>query len=285
MTRIADLLDAGPTLSFELFPPKTDDAERLLEKCVVELAELRPSFVSVTYGALGSTRERTRDVVVRINREQAFPAMPHLTCVGHTRADIAELLDQYAASGIENILALGGDPPADGSDASGDYQYAIELVEQVRAHPAGFSVGVAAHPEVHPRSPDRASDRRHLAEKLAAADFAMTQFFFTIDDYLRLVDELADLGCDKPVLPGVMPIASVAGVQRMAAMNGSAIPAPLLERLLAVADDPAEVAKIGIEVATELCAALLADDAPGLHLYALNRSAGVRQIHANLGLG
>lgn len=285
MTRIADLLDAGPTLSFELFPPKTDDAERLLEKCVVELAELRPSFVSVTYGALGSTRERTRDVVVRINREQSFPAMPHLTCVGHTRADIAELLDQYAASGIENILALGGDPPADGSAANGDYQYAIELVEQVRAHPAGFSVGVAAHPEVHPRSPDRASDRRHLAEKLAAADFAMTQFFFAVDDYLRLVDELADLGCDKPVLPGVMPIASVAGVQRMAAMNGSVIPAPLLERLLAVADDPAEVAKIGVEVATELCAALLADDAPGLHLYALNRSAGVRQIHANLGLG
>ena len=285
MTRIADLLDAGPTLSFELFPPKTDDAERLLEKCVVELAELRPSFVSVTYGALGSTRERTRDVVVRINREQSFPAMPHLTCVGHTRADIAELLDQYAANGIENILALGGDPPADGSPANGDYQYAIELVEQVRAHPAGFSVGVAAHPEVHPRSPDRASDRRHLADKLAAADFAMTQFFFTIDDYLRLVDELADLGCDKPVVPGVMPIVSVAGVQRMAAMNGSTIPAPLLERLLVAADDPAEVAKIGVEVATGLGAALLAEDAPGLHLYALNRSTGVRQIHANLGLG
>jgi methylenetetrahydrofolate reductase (NADPH) len=285
MTRIADLLDAGPTLSFELFPPKTDDAERLLEKCVSELAELRPSFVSVTYGALGSTRERTRDVVVRINREQRFPAMPHLTCVGHTRRDITDLLDQYAAAGIENILALGGDPPADGSDPAGDYAHAIELVEQVRAHPGRFSVGVAAHPEVHPRSPDRASDRRHLAEKLMAADFAMTQFFFTIDDYLRLVDELAELGCDKPVVPGVMPVVSVTGVQRMAAMNGTVIPAPLLDRLVAVADDPTEVAKIGIEVATELGAALLAEDAPGLHLYALNRSAGVRQIHANLGLG
>jgi len=285
MTRIADLLDAGPTLSFELFPPKTDEAERALEKCVVELAELRPSFVSVTYGALGSTRERTRDVVTRINAEQAFPAMPHLTCVGHSRADIADLLDHYADHGIENILALGGDPPADGSVATGDYEHASDLVEQVRAHRGAFSVGVAAHPELHPRSPDRASDRRYLAAKLEPADFAMTQFFFSVDDYLRLVDELADLGCDKPVLPGVMPVASVAGVVRMAGMNGSLIPAPLLARLQAVEDQPAEVAKIGIEVATELGAALLAEDAPGLHLYALNRSAAVRQIHANLGLG
>lgn len=285
MTRIAELLDAGPTLSFELFPPKTDEAERALEKCVVELAELRPSFVSVTYGALGSTRERTRDIVTRINGEQAFPAMPHLTCVGHTRADIAELLDHYADNGVENILALGGDPPADGSTAVGDYEHASELVEQVRAHRGAFSVGVAAHPEVHPRSPDRVSDRHHLAAKLESADFAMSQFFFNVDDYLRLVDELAELGCDKPVLPGVMPIATVAGVRRMAGMNGSLIPAPLLERLLAVEDQPDEVIKIGVEVATELGAALLAEDAPGLHLYALNRSASVRQIHGNLGLG
>jgi methylenetetrahydrofolate reductase (NADPH) len=285
MTRICDLLDAGPTLSFELFPPKTDEAERMLEKAVAELAELRPSFVSVTYGALGSTRERTRDVVTRINREQPFPAMPHLTCVGHTRSDIAELLDHYAANGVDNILALGGDPPADGSDPGGEYEHASQLVEQVRAHPAGFSIGVAAHPEVHPRSPSRESDRRYLAAKLHAADFAMSQFFFVIDDYLRLVDELAELGCDKPVLPGVMPFISFTGLVRMAGMNGSVIPIPLLERLDAVADQPEEITKIGIEVATDLGAALLAEDAPGLHLYALNRSASVKQIHANLGLG
>ena len=285
MTRIKDLLDAGPTLSFELFPPKNDEMERQLEKCVTELAELHPSFVSVTYGALGSTRERTRDVVTRINAEQAFPAMPHLTCVGHTRADIAELLDHYAAHGIENVLALGGDPPADGSDPGGDYEHASELVEQVRAHPAGFSVGVAAHPEVHPRSPDRASDRHPLVAKLEAADFAMCQFFFDVDHYLRLVDELGELGCDKPILPGVMPVATVAGVVRMAGMNGTHIPASLLDRLEAVADQPDEVRKIGVEAATELGAALLAEDAPGLHLYALNRSESVRQIHANLGLG
>lgn len=285
MTRIHELLDAGRTLSFELFPPKTDEAERMLEKTVVELAELQPSFVSVTYGALGSTRERTRDVVTRIDHEQAFPAMPHLTCVGHSRADIAELLDHYGDHGIENVLALGGDPPADGSDPGGDYEHASQLVEQVRAHPAGFSIGVAAHPELHPRSPERDSDRRHLAAKLEAADFAMTQFFFSIEDYLRLVDELAELGCDKPILPGVMPVASLAGLQRMAGMNGSVIPDPLLERLVAATDQPEEIAKIGIEVATELGAALLAEDAPGLHLYALNRSAAVKQIHDNLGLG
>lgn len=284
MTRIADLLDVGPTLSFELFPPKTDEAERQLEKCVVELAELQPSFVSVTYGALGSTRERTREVVTRINAQQPFPAMPHLTCVGHTRADIAELLDHYAEKGIENILALGGDPPADGSPITGDFEFASELVAQVLAHPGRFSIGVAAHPEVHPRSPDRDSDRRHLAEKLEAADFAMTQFFFTVEEYLRLVDELSELGCDKPIIPGVMPIASVAGVRRMAGMNGTAIPGPLLDRLLAVEDQPEEVRKIGVEVASELGAALLAEDAPGLHLYALNRSESVRQVCANLGL-
>lgn len=285
MARICELLDVGRTLSFELFPPKTDEAERMLEKAVVELAELRPSFVSVTYGALGSTRERTRDVVTRINHEQPFPAMPHLTCVGHSRADIAELLDHYAAHGVENILALGGDPPADGSDPGGEYEFAAELVAEVRAHPAGFSVAVAAHPEVHPRSPDRESDRRHLAAKLELADFAMTQFFFSIDDYLRLVDELAELGCDKPVLPGVMPFISLTGLVRMATMNGTVIPASLLERLGAVADQTDEIIKIGVEVATELGAALLAEDAPGLHLYALNRSASVKQIHTNLGLG
>ena len=285
MTRIKDLLESGRTLSFEFFPPKNDEMERQLEKAVAELAELQPSFVSVTYGALGSSRERTREAVTRINREQPFPAVPHLTCVGHSRADIAELLDQYAASGIENILALGGDPPADCSDSGGEYEHASELVAQVREHPGDFSVGVAAHPEIHPRSPDRESDRRYLAAKLAEADFAMTQFFFNVDDYLRLVDELHELGCDKPVLPGVMPVATVAGVRRMAGMNGSVIPEPLLERLLAADGQPEEVRKIGVQTATELCAALLAEDAPGLHLYALNRSESVREIYANLGLG
>jgi methylenetetrahydrofolate reductase (NADPH) len=284
MARIADLLAAGPTLSFEFFPPKTDDAAKALVGVVAELGELRPSFVSVTYGAGGSTRERTRDVVVRINDDHPFPAMPHLTCVGHTRADITALLDEYADNGIENILALGGDPPADGSDPGGDFTHATDLVEFVRAHRGGFSIGVAAHPELHPRSTSREDDRRRLAEKLELADFGLTQFFFGVDPYLRMIDELSDLGCDKPVVPGVMPAINVAGLRRMAGMNGTDLPLAMMERFDAAADED-EVARIGIEVATELGSALLAEDVPGLHLYAMNRSASVLAVHANLGLG
>jgi methylenetetrahydrofolate reductase (NADPH) len=284
MAKISDLLAAGPTRSLEFFPPRTDEAERTLERALDELAPLNPSFVSITYGALGSTRERTRDLVVRINEEHPFPAMPHLTCVGHTQADVAELLDQYAAAGVENILALGGDPPADGTEAGGEFSYALELVEMVRRHPAGFSVGVAAHPELHPRSPDRESDRRHLARKLELADFGITQFFFRVEDYVAMVDELAALGCDRPVLPGVMPIMSVSGVVRMAGMNGSVIPGPLMARLEAVRDDPAAVVDVGVDVATGLCRDLLEAGAPGLHLYALNRSAAVLRIYDDLGL-
>jgi methylenetetrahydrofolate reductase (NADPH) len=284
MARIADLLHAGPTRSFEFFPPKTDEMERQLDKTVAELALLSPSFVSVTYGALGSTRDRTRDVVLRINREQTFPCMAHLTCVGHTRDDIARLLDEYAGAGVENILALGGDPPADGGDPGGDYGYAFELVETVRAHPAGFCIGVAAHPELHPRSVDRRSDRQRLAEKLRAADFGVTQFFFDADDYIRMVDELDALGCRTPVLPGIMPVISVPGLKRMAAMNGTVIPPALLARLEAVEDDADAIVDIGVEAATELCAEMIEANAPGLHLYALNRPTSVRRIYDNLGL-
>jgi methylenetetrahydrofolate reductase (NADPH) len=285
MTRIADLLAAGPTLSFEFFPPKTDEAERALERTIDELALLRPSFVSVTYGAGGSTRDRTRDIVVKVNREQPFPAMAHLTCVGHSRVDIKGLLDEYHDNGVLNILALAGDPPADGSDPGGDFRYALELVELVREHPAGFSVGVAAHPELHPRSVgDRSSDRRYMAAKLEAADFGITQFFFRVDDYRQMVDELADAGTTKPVLPGIMPPINVAGLVRMAGMNQAAIPPALLARLEAVADDPAEVRHIGVEVSTELGRSLLDAGAPGLHIYAMNRSESALQIVENLGL-
>lgn len=289
MTRIADVLAAAaaeerPCFSFELFPPKNDEAERALDKAVAELAELEPDFVSVTYGALGSTRDRTRDLVIRIDGEQRFPAMAHLTCVGHTRADIGALLDAYAEAGVANILALGGDPPADGSDPGGDFTHAIELVELVRAHPGGFSVGVAAHPELHPRSPDRVSDRRHLADKLAVADFAITQFFFSVRHYARMLDELAELGCTSPVIPGVMPFVSVSGLRRMAGMNGTHIPSRLDARLRRLEGDPQSVVDLGVEVAVDLCRDLLELGAPGLHLYALNRSESVRRVHAAVGL-
>jgi methylenetetrahydrofolate reductase (NADPH) len=214
--------------------------------------------------------------------------MAHLTCVGHTGGQIDALLDEYAAGGVHNILALSGDPPADGSDPGGDFTYAMELVELVRAHPGDFSVGVAAHPELHPRSGgDRAADRRHLADKLAAADFGITQFFFELDDYLRMIDELADLGCTTPVLPGVMPpgVTLLSGLVRMATMNGSAIPPELIARIEAAGDDVEARRAIAVDVATELSRRLLDAGAPGLHLYALNRSeAAIRIVH-NLGLG
>jgi methylenetetrahydrofolate reductase (NADPH) len=222
--------------------------------------------------------------VLRINREQAFPAMPHLTCVGHTRAELIDLLDGYRAAGIENILALAGDPPADGSEAPGDFTYATELVDLV--HEIGdFSVAVAAFPEIHPRSPDRLTDRRFVASKLEAADFAMTQFFFDVTDYRRLVDELADLGCTKPIVPGVMPFISVPGTRRMAAINQTVIPPWLQERMDAVDGDPEAVRKLGVEVATDLVAGLLDTGVPGVHLYAMNRSNSIMEIYQKLGIG
>jgi methylenetetrahydrofolate reductase (NADPH) len=281
VARIGELLAQGRSFSFEFFPPKTDDAKLTLGRTIAELEPLDPTFVSVTYGAGGSTRERTRDVVTWVRRETDITPMAHLTCQGHTRAEIAEILGHYAAAGIENIMALGGDVPTDPALVTpSDYEYAAQLVDDVRAA-GSFSVGVAAHPEVHPRSPDREADRRHLAAKLRAADFAITQFFFEAEHYFRLVDELAALGVDKPVLPGIMPVTSSSSIVRMATMSGAAVPGWLVERL-ATTDDPVEVRRIGVDVATELCRDLLDGGAPGLHFYTLNRSTATREIFANL---
>lgn len=279
--RIDHLLHQGRTWSFEFFPPKTPDGEREFNRAVGELSELAPSYVSVTYGALGGVRHLTRDVVLRVNAEHEYPAMPHLTCVGHTRAELAELLATYRDGGVENILALAGDPTGDGR--TGDFRYATELVELIR-ETGDFSVGVAAFPEGHPRSSDLAADRARLAEKLALADFGLTQFFFDVDRYRALVDELDALGCDTPLIPGVMPFVSVAGTRRMAAMNGTTIPSALDARMDAVAYDPDATRALGVAVATELVEQLLALDVPGVHLYAMNRAQSIREIYANLGL-
>ena len=285
MTRIADLLSAGRTCSFEFFPPKTDEAARALEKTIAELEVLNPSFVSVTYGAGGSTRERTRDIVIHIERDTGVTAMAHLTCVGHTTEQLSGLLNEYRDAGISNILALAGDPPPDAPDAfdTGDFVHALELVELIREHDA-FSVGVAAHPEGHPRSPDLESDRRHLAAKLEAADFAITQFFFEPEPYLSMVDDLAALGCTKPVIPGIMPVTNAGQVARFAQLAGAEFPRHLAERFEAVADDAEAVRRLGVQLATELCERLLAEGVPGLHFYTLNRSTATREIATNLGL-
>ena len=286
MTYISDLLAAGRTCSFEFFPPKTDDAARALEETIAELAPLNPSFVSVTYGAGGSTRERTRDVVINIERDLGITAMAHLTCVGHTRAQLDSLLDEYKAAGVSNILALAGDPIVDdnGEVAESDFEYAMELVELIKDK-GGFAIGVAAHPEGHPRSEDLYSDRRRLADKLNAADFAITQFFFEAEPYLRLVEGLSAFGCDKPVLPGIMPVTNAAQVVRFAQLAGAAFPPHLAARFDAIADDGDSVRALGVELASELCQRLLDEGAPGLHFYTLNRSTATREIAANLGLG
>ena len=281
--RISDLLARGRTYSFEFFPPKTDEAQAQLATTISELAPLKPSFFSVTYGALGSTRTRTRDVVVQLARSGGIPPMAHLTCVGHLRSEIDLLLGEYKAAGVENILALGGDVPADPSQLGpSDFTHALDLVEHLREN-FDVSIGVAAHPELHPRSPSRESDRTHLAAKLRRADFAMTQFFFEVQHYTQLVDELAALGVHKPVVPGVMPVTNKGQIVKMAQMSGAAIPGWLSDRL-AKFDDPADIRRVGVEVATTLSSELLAAGAPGLHFYTLNRSTATREIYANLGL-
>ncbi|MCB0972567.1 MAG: methylenetetrahydrofolate reductase [Acidimicrobiales bacterium] len=282
MTRIADLLSQGQTWSFEFFPPKTAEGMASFDAAVDDLAALEPSFVSITYGAGGKARDTTHDLVLRVDAERSFPAMPHLTCVGHSRAELVALIESYRDHGIENILALAGDPPADGSDPGGDFTYATELLELVRSV-GDFSVAVAAFPEVHPRSSDRRSDRERLSAKLRLADVGMTQFFWNVDHYEAMVTELEALGCTTPVLPGVMPFVSVAGARRMSAMNNTEIPTWLQERMDAVDGDAEATRKLGVEVATQLAADLLELGVPGIHLYAMNRATSIREIYANLG--
>jgi len=280
--RIDQLLAAGPTRSFEFMPPKDDEEARVLADTLRDLEVLEPSFVSVTYRGGRESRQRTFDLVTDIERHGHLVAMAHLICVGHSRAEMREILKNYLAAGVENVMALGGDIPDDPALVASEFRYALDLVELAR-DVGGFSIGVAAHPLGHPRSPDRRSDRRHLAEKLRLADFAVTQFFFELEDWTTLVAELAELGVTKPVLPGIMPVTTLAGVPRMAQM-GAAVPASLVARLEAaheVGGAPA-VRDAGVRAASELCEQLLGAGAPGLHFYTLNRSTATREIHETL---
>ena len=288
MAKIADLLAAGRTFSFEFFPPKNDAERATLVKALYELQPLDPAFVSVTYRGGRSSRERTHDLVAGMLKTTSLNPMAHLICVAHTRLELAEIMVNLRKAGVDNLMALGGDPPTDVGAIEGELHHAIELVELARAI-GGFSIGVAAHPAGHPRSPDLDTDRDRLCAKMSLADFAVTQFFFTLDDYLALVEQVSSRGIDKPIVPGIMPITSLASIPRMAQM-GAAVPPELVERLEGAAEraegpnrDEA-VRRAGIEAATELCEKLLAEGAPGLHFYTLNRSLATRQIYASLGL-
>lgn len=289
MARIADMLAAGRTFSFEFYPPRNDLEHARLVQTLMDLQPLRPSFVSVTYRAARQARQRTYDLVTGMLRTTALTPMAHLVCAGHTRLELAEALVALRKAGVENLLALAGDPPAaspsDPAAASscgvGELSYAVELVELARAI-GGFSIGVAAHPVGHPRCPERSVDRDRLAAKLERADFAVTQFFFELEDYLRLIDDLAARGVSRPVLPGVMPVTSLRSLPRMAEM-GSAVPQWMARRLEA-AGDPESVRRAGIDMATQLCRQLLDAGAPGLHFYTLNHSLATQEIYYNLEL-
>jgi methylenetetrahydrofolate reductase (NADPH) len=278
--RIDDLLARGTTTSFEFFPPKSEGEAAALDKALVELAPLAASFISVTYRGGASSRAITYGLVRRLHDEGGVESMAHLTCVHHTRAELVDILGDYREAGIENLMLLGGDvDPEHG--AVGELRHAIELVELAR-DVGTFCVGVAAQPSGHPDSPDLATDRRHLAEKLAAADFAATQLFFDAGEWRGLVSDLNALGVDKPVLPGIMPVTTLGSITRMRDLGG-AVPAWLVERLEAAsAHGPAAVRDAGVGAATELCRELLASGAPGLHFYTLNRSTATREIVAAL---
>ena len=284
---VRDLIDAGEkSFSFEFFPPKDEAGERQLWKALRELEALHPTFVSVTYGAGGSTRDRTVRVTHQIAADTSMTPLAHLTCVGHSRDELRSVIGSYADAGIRNILALRGDP-AEGPTAPyvmhpQGLRYAVELVEMIKQL-GDFCVGVAAFPEGHPSAESLDADAEALAAKArAGAEFAITQLFFRPDDYFRLVDRVSALGVDIPIIPGIMPITNLAQIRRMTELSGAALPDEVVERVSRHGDDAAAVRAEGILLATEMCDTLLAGGAPGLHFYTLNRSRATREIYANL---
>ena len=284
---VRDLIAAGErSFSFEFFPPRNEEGERQLWTALRELEALQPTFVSVTYGAGGSTRDRTVRVTEKIAQDTSMTPLAHLTCVGHSRQTLRSVIGSYADAGVRNVLALRGDPP---EGPAAPYQphpqglrYALELVEMTKSL-GNFCVGVAAFPESHPSATSAEADARVLADKVrAGADFAITQLFFRPADYFSLVDRVAALGVDIPIVPGIMPITNLAKVTRMAELSGAALPAEIVARVARFDGDPAAVRAEGIAIATEMCDTLLAGGAPGLHFYTLNRSKATRQIYAGL---
>jgi len=283
---IGELIREGErSISFEFMPPRDEAGVEQLWQAIRDLEPYRPTFVSVTYGAGGTTRDTTVQITGRIARETSLRAMGHLTCVGHTREELVEILEAYRDAGVRNILALRGDPKegpsAPWTPTPGGLTYATELVELAREM-GGFSVGVAAFPEGHPSAVSRAADAQVLAAKArAGAEFAVTQLFFRAEDYAGLVARLRTAGVDMPVLPGIMPITNLKSVARMAELSGAEIPPELMARFEGVTD-PADVRRIGVDIATELCEALLDMGAPGLHFFTLNRSRATLEIFERL---
>jgi methylenetetrahydrofolate reductase (NADPH) len=295
---IQDILKGDePSFSFEFFPPKNEKAWEHLYEVIRDLSAYNPSFVSVTYGAGGSTRELTHDLVIRLKETTNTPPIPHLTCVSHSKEEITQTLERYAKVGIGNILALRGDPPAHTPNynrAEDDFPYAIDLVKHIREFnasgkhpdPRGFGIGVAAFPEGHPDTPNRLLEMDYLKEKVdAGADYICTQLFFDNHDFLDFRDRCSLAGIHIPIIAGIMPITSSKGIRRMAELAaGAHFPARLLRALNRAGDNQEAVQRIGIQHAAEQCAGLLDANVDGIHFYTLNQSRATRKVYASLGL-
>jgi methylenetetrahydrofolate reductase (NADPH) len=269
-------------VSFEFFPPKTAEGMEKLRETRKELAQFNPEFFSVTFGAGGSTRDRTMETVLEIQRE-GFQAAPHISCISSSKAEIRDLLQAYQAHGINRLVTLRGDVPS-GEVSTGDFRYASELVEFIRAETGDhFFIEVAAYPEFHPEAKTPAADLLNLKRKMdAGANSAITQYFYNVDAYFRFVDQCDDLGITIPVVPGVMPIYNITQLARFSSICGAEIPRWLKMRLEEYGDDMASLRALGIDVVSELCEALLAGGAPSLHFYTLNQSATIATIINNI---